>query len=111
LGANDMLRGLPPRETRAALDAALTELEARDMRLVVAGMVAAPNLGPDYARQYNPMFRDLARTHGAVLHPFFLEGIAGNRALNQPDGIHPNFQGVKQVVQGIAPRVLEALEG
>lgn len=108
LGANDMLRGLPPRETRAALDAILAELRRRDIDVIVAGMVAAPNLGPDYARVYNPMFADLARTHGATLHPFFLEGVAGQRALNQGDGIHPNFQGVKIMVQGIAPRVIEA---
>lgn len=109
LGANDMLRGLPPQQTRAALDAILTELKGRDMRLLVAGMVAAPNLGPDYARPYNALFAELARKHGAVLHPFFLDGVAGERALNQPDGIHPNVQGVKMMVAGITPRVIEAL--
>lgn len=109
LGANDMLRGLPPQQTRAELDAILAELDRRDTRLLLAGMVAAPNLGPDYARSYNAMFADLARAHGAVLHPFFLDGVAGERAFNQPDGIHPNVQGVKTMVAAITPRVIEAL--
>lgn len=109
LGANDMLRGLPVAQTRRALDAILTELKRREVRPLVAGMVAAPNLGPDYARAYNPMFADLAHAHGATLHPFFLDGVAGNRSLNQADGIHPNFQGVKRMVTAITPRVIEAL--
>lgn len=109
LGANDMLRGLPPARTRAALDAILTELERREVKPLVAGMIAAPNLGPDYARGFNPMFAELARAHGAAFHPFLLEGVAGDRTLNQPDGLHPNFQGVKRMVSAITPRVIEAL--
>jgi len=109
LGANDMLRGLPPEQTRAELDAILTALKRRNMKLVVAGMVAAPNLGPDFARTFNAIYPDLARKHGAVLQPFFLEGIAGDRGLNQPDGIHPNFAGVKRMVLAIAPHVTEAI--
>jgi len=109
LGANDMLRGLPPAQTRAELDAILAELKGRGIRLLVSGMVAAPNLGPDFARAFNPIYPDLARRHGATLQPFFLEGVAGDRALNQPDGIHPSFPGVKRMVLGIAPKVIEAL--
>jgi acyl-CoA thioesterase-1 len=109
LGANDMLRGLPPAQTRAALDAILTELERREVKMLVAGMIAAPNLGADYARAFNPMFGELARAHGAAFQPFFLDGVAGDRALNQPDGLHPNFQGVKRMVSAITPRVIEAL--
>jgi acyl-CoA thioesterase I len=109
LGANDMLRGLPASQTREALDAILAELTRRGVKLLVGGMIAAPNLGRDYARAYNPMFGELARAHGATLHPFFLDGVAGNRALNQADGIHPNFQGVKRIVSAITPRVIEAL--
>jgi acyl-CoA thioesterase-1 len=109
LGANDMLRGLPVAQTRSALDAILTELERREVKMLLAGMIAAPNLGPDYAREFNPMFGELARAHGAAFHPFFLEGIAGDRALNQADGLHPNFQGVKRMVSAITPRVIEAL--
>jgi acyl-CoA thioesterase-1 len=109
LGANDMLRGLPPQQTRAELDAILAELKRRNIRLLISGMVAAPNLGADYARSFNTIYPDLARAHGATLQPFFLEGVAGDRGLNQPDGIHPNLEGVKRMVLGIAPRVSAAL--
>lgn len=107
LGANDMLRGLPPAQTREALDAILAELKRRGVRLVVAGMVAAPNLGPDFAGRFNAIYPQLARTHGARLYPFFLQNVAGQRALNQADGIHPNFAGVKRMVAGIAPALVE----
>ena len=109
LGANDMLRGLQPSETRAALDAILTELQGRNVRLLVAGMVAAPNLGRDFAARFNPIYPQLARAHRAALYPFFLEGIAGQRELNQADGIHPNFHGVKRLVMRISPSVKLAL--
>jgi acyl-CoA thioesterase-1 len=109
LGANDMLRGLPPEQTRQALDAILTELKARNVRLLLAGMVAAPNLGPDFARDFNAIFPAAARSHGAALYPFLLDGVAGRRQLNQPDGIHPNIAGVKKMVLGIAPKVIAAL--
>lgn len=109
LGANDMLRGLPVAQTRAALDAILAELARREVKLLVAGMIAAPSLGPDYARAYNPIFAELARAHGAAFHPFLLEGIAGARTLNQADGLHPNFQGVKRMVSAMTPRVIQAL--
>jgi acyl-CoA thioesterase-1 len=109
LGGNDMLRGLPPGQTRQELDAILTDLKGRGVKLLVSGMVAAPNLGPDYAASFNAIYPELARKHGATLQPFFLEGVAGDRTLNQPDGIHPNFSGVKLMVMGIAPRVVEAL--
>jgi acyl-CoA thioesterase-1 len=104
-----MLRGLPPQQTRAELDAILGELKRRNVRLLLSGMIAAPNLGPDYARAFNSIYPDLARKHGATLQPFFLEGVAGDRALNQQDGIHPSFVGVKRMVLAIAPKVAEAL--
>lgn len=109
LGANDMLRGLPPAQTRAELDAIMAELKRRNIRLLLSGMVAAPNLGPDYARAFNPIYPELARKHGATLQPFFLQGVAGDQSLNQPDRIHPNFAGVKKMVLAIAPKVREAL--
>ena len=108
LGANDMLRGLAPEETRRELDAILSELKRRNIRLLVAGMVAAPNLGPDYAARFNAIYPELARTNAAALHPFFLDGVAGQRGLNQPDGLHPNFAGVKEMVMRIAPSVMQA---
>ena len=109
LGANDMLRGLDPAQTRADLDAILTELKRRDIRVLLSGMVASPNLGEDYAARFNAIYPELAARHGAILHPFFLDGVAGDRTLNQPDGLHPNFAGIRKMVMGIAPKVMEAL--
>lgn len=109
LGANDMLRGLPPAQTRADLDSIMAELKRRDIPVLVAGMLAAPNLGPRYGAEYNRIFPDLARRHGAILYPFFLAGVAGNPALALPDRMHPNFQGIKRMVSGITPTVLRAL--
>ncbi|HEY0112502.1 MAG TPA: arylesterase [Allosphingosinicella sp.] len=109
LGANDMLRGMPPRQTREDLDAILAEFKRRDIPVVVAGMLAPPNLGARFVSDYNSIFPDLARKYGAPLYPFFLAGVAGNPALNLPDRVHPNFQGIKRMVSGIAPTVLRAL--
>ena len=109
LGANDMLRGYPPSQTRADLDAILAEFKRRDIPVLVAGMLAPPNLGLRYMQDYNSIFPDLARKYNAPLYPFFLAGVAGNPALNLPDRVHPNFQGIKRMVSGIAPTVLKAL--
>jgi acyl-CoA thioesterase-1 len=109
LGANDMLRGLPPKQTRADLDAIVTELKRRGIPVLIAGMLAAPNLGSRYMAEYNSIFPDLARAHGATLYPFFLAGVVGNPALALPDRVHPNFQGIKKMVSGITPTVLRAL--
>ena len=72
-------------------------------------MVAAPNLGPDYAAKFNSIFPDLAKQYGAPLYPFFLDGVVTDGALMLPDGIHPNKQGVAKVVVGIEPVVASAL--
>jgi acyl-CoA thioesterase-1 len=109
LGANDMLRGLPPEQTRADLDAIVTELDRRGIKVLIAGMLAAPNLGSRYMAPYNPIFPDLARKHGAAFYPFFLAGVAGNPSLALADRVHPNFQGIKKMVSGITPTVLRAL--
>jgi len=109
LGANDMLRGLPPAQTRAHLDSIVAELRRRGIAVLIAGMRSAPNLGPDYRRDYEAIFPDLARRHKAALYPFFLAGVAGDPALALPDRLHPNFQGIKVMVAGITPAVLKAL--
>ena len=109
LGANDMLRGLPPAQTRADLDAILAELTRRGIPVLIAGMRAAPNLGPDFRADYEAIFPGLARKYGAALYPFFLAGVAGEAALALPDRMHPNFQGIKRMVSGITPAVLKAL--
>ena len=109
LGANDMLRGLPVAQARANLDQVLTELARRRIPVLLVGMRAAPNLGPDYARAFEGMYPALARAHRVPLYPFFLDGVAANRALIQPDGLHPNARGVGIVVRRMLPAVRAAL--
>ena len=109
LGANDMLRGLPVAQARANLDWILAELGRRRIPVLLVGMRAAPNLGPDYARAFEGMYPALARAHRVPLYPFFLDGVAANRALIQPDGLHPNARGVAIVVRRMLPAVRGAL--
>lgn len=109
LGANDMLRGMDPRQAEANLDAILAELRKRNVRILLAGMIAAPNLGQDYARQFNPIYARLAAKHKATLYPFFLQGVVGDRSLQIGDAIHPNERGVSVIVRGIAPQVRRLL--
>jgi acyl-CoA thioesterase-1 len=109
LGANDMLRGVDPRVTQENLDAILAELDRQGIPVLVAGMLAAPNLGPDYRQRYEAIFPTLARKYDAELYPFILQGVVGNRALLLGDGVHPNFEGIKRMVTGILPTVQRAL--
>jgi acyl-CoA thioesterase I len=109
LGANDMLRGLDPALTRANLDAILTELERRRIKVVLAGMRAAPNLDPSYIAAFERIFPALAARHRAALYPFFLDGVAGQRGMVQGDGLHPTFTGIKTIVTRIVPMVKAAL--
>lgn len=111
LGANDMLRGLSPRATRANLEAILTELKKRDIPTMLTGMVAAPNMGTDYAAAFNPIYPELAEEFGVPLYPFFLEGVIGNRALLLPDSMHPNDRGVDAIVSRVSPLIAAGLEG
>lgn len=108
LGANDALRGQPPERTRENLTAIVSRLRGRGVPVLVAGMLAPPNLGPDYAARYDPLFAEVAAENGALFYPFFLEGVAGNAALNQRDGMHPTAQGIEIITAGILPSV-EAL--
>jgi acyl-CoA thioesterase-1 len=110
LGANDTLRGVDPAETRKAIDAIVGRLSERGLPVLVAGMLAAPNLGPDYKAAYDSIFPDIAKAYDAVLYPFFLDGVAADPALNQPDGIHPTAEGVDIVVERILPSVEALLE-
>ena len=109
LGANDMLRGLPVAQARANLDIILTELKRRRIPVLLAGMRAAPNLDPDYIRAFEGMYPALAAKHRVPLYPFFLDGVAANRALIQRDGLHPNARGVNVIVTRITPAVRRAL--
>lgn len=109
LGANDMLRGVPPSATEKNLDLILRELKRRDIRVLFVGMRAAPNLGAAYTRGFESMFPRLAHRHAVPLYPFFLEGVAGDQALFQADGRHPNARGVEIIVRRILPAVRSAL--
>jgi len=109
LGANDALRGVAPEVTRAALDAILRRLEERHIAVLLAGMRAPPNMGPDYVRAFDGIFPELAGRHDVVFYPFFLDGVAADRALNQPDGLHPTVQGIEAIVQRILPKAEELI--
>ena len=105
LGANDALRGLDPAVTRAALTDIVKRLKARGLAVMLCGMVAPPNYGSDYAARFNTIYPDLAREFDVPLYPFFLAGVAGDRSLNQADGIHPTAAGVDIIVNGMLPTV------
>lgn len=110
LGGNDMLRGIDPKETRANLTAICDELKRRGIPTLLTGMVAAPNMGRDYADQFNPIYPDLAKSYGATLYPFFLDGVVTDQKLMLPDHIHPNPAGIEAIVAKVAPLVAEALQ-
>ncbi len=109
LGANDALRGQPPAETRANLDAILTRLEAKNLPVLIAGMRSPENWGSAYRDQFNAIFTDLAAKHGAILYPFFLDGVATDPKLNLSDGLHPNTHGIAIIVKRILPKVEELI--
>jgi acyl-CoA thioesterase I len=107
LGANDALRGIDPKITRAALDGLLRRLQERGIAVLLAGMRAPPNMGPEFTSAFDAIFPELAARHEVVFYPFFLDGVAADRALNQGDGMHPNAAGIDVIVQRITPKVKE----
>jgi acyl-CoA thioesterase-1 len=109
LGANDALRGLPPKKARANLEKIIARLRERNIEVLLAGMIAPKNMGSDYEREYNPIFRDLATKYGLVYYPFFLDGVAMDASLNLSDGLHPTGKGVARIVERIMPSVEELL--
>lgn len=111
LGANDMLRGIPPDVTESNLDAMLSRLKERNIPVLLAGMLAAPNLGPDYGAAFNALYPRLAEKYGVPLYPFFLEGVAADPKLLLEDGMHPNAAGIDRMVQGILPMVESIVAG
>ena len=108
LGGNDMLQGVDPKTVRANLEAIIASLKARDIPVLLAGMKAPPQYGA-YAAEFDRIFSDLARQDDVPAYPFLLEGVALDRRYNQPDGIHPNAQGVRIIADGLAPVVAAAL--
>lgn len=109
LGANDMLRGIDPAIPRDALDKIVTRLKQRNIPVLLAGMRAAPNLGGRYSDDFESIYQDLAKRHNLTLYPFFLDGVAGDRNLLLPDGMHPNPVGVQMMVSKILPTVEQFL--
>jgi acyl-CoA thioesterase-1 len=109
LGGNDGLRGIDPRDTEANLTAILDTLREKHVRVLLTGMLAPPNLGGDYDRAFSAVFARLGKRPGILFDPFFLEGVAGDPALNQADRIHPNPEGVRREVARLLPLVEKLL--
>ena len=110
LGANDMLRGIGPEITEANIDEMIGKLKARGIGVLLAGMRAAPNLGPDYQQAFDGIYPRLAEKHNVPLYPFFLDSVAAEASLLLDDGMHPNAAGVDRIVEGILPSVEAALK-
>ncbi len=109
LGGNDMLRAIDPAQTEANLSAILADLKKRGIPVLLAGMLAAPNMGKAYQTRFDAVYPKLARQYGIKLYPFFLNGVTANRTLLLKDGLHPTGKGVSVVVAGILPQVKRAL--
>lgn len=109
LGANDALRGIDPSVTRASLDGIMSNLSDRGLPVLLAGMIAPPNMGEAYGEAFNPIYADLAETYDSVLYPFFLDGVASVPELNLSDGIHPTAEGIALIVERIMPYVEDLL--
>ena len=107
LGANDALRGIPVEVTRKNLQSIVEKLKESGVEVLLAGMLAPPNMGADYGTAFSQLYRDIATHHEILFYPFFLEGVAANPDLNQPDGIHPTAEGVEIIAENFAPIALE----
>lgn len=110
LGANDMLRGLDPRLTRDNLDAIIAKTQAAGVEIILAGMLAPPNLGADYKAAFDAIYPGLAKAHNLLFMPFLLQDVAQNSDLNQADGLHPNGDGVAVMVRNLLPYVMQAMD-
>jgi acyl-CoA thioesterase-1 len=110
LGANDGLRGLPLDQTEKNLQAIIDKMKTKNpaVKIIVAGMMVPPNMGPDYTTKFQKIFPDLAKKNKAALIPFILQDVAGNEKLNNADGIHPNVEGHKIVAKTVL-KILEPL--
>lgn len=109
LGANDMLRGLPPAETEANLDKILSILKKHKSKIILSGMYAAPNLGPVYGAQFNAIYPRLAKRHGATLDAFYMAGVHDRPQFLLKDKMHPNAQGTEMIAKRLAPIVARLL--
>jgi acyl-CoA thioesterase-1 len=105
LGANDMLRGQPPATAKANLDAMITAFKAKGARVLLAGMLAQPNLGAAYTKEFNALYPALAKKHQVAFYPFFMDGVAAVPGMQLSDGMHPTPKGVKVIVGKMLPIV------
>jgi acyl-CoA thioesterase-1 len=110
LGANDMLRGQPPATAKANLDAMIKDFKTRGIRVLLAGMLAQPNLGAAYTREFNALYPALATSNKVTLYPFFMDGVAAVPGLQLADGLHPTARGVTIIVNKMLPTVLRELD-
>ena len=110
LGANDALRGVSPEIAAKNLDLILQKLKTRGQAILLAGMIAPPNMGGQYAKAFDPIYPELSKKYGVPLYPFFLDGVAAKPGLNQDDAMHPNAKGVAIIVARMLPMVTEALD-
>jgi acyl-CoA thioesterase-1 len=109
-GANDGLRGIDPGILKDNLEQLVAILKAHQVHVILAGMRMLPNMGPEYVQAFERVYQQVASAHNVTLIPFFLEGVAGKTALNQPDGIHPTAQGYARIVGTIYPYVVQAVK-
>lgn len=110
LGPNDALRGIDPALTRQNLEAIILEMHERGIKVLLAGALSPPNMGPDYAAAFNPIYPELAAKHGILLYPFFLDGVAAQPKLNLSDGMHPTVEGIGIIVDAILPSVEKLID-
>ena len=109
LGANDALRGLDVAQTETALNGIMVKAQLRTLPVLILGMKAPPNMGPEYVARFDGLYPRLAEKYQALLYPFYLDGVAANGSLNQSDGIHPNGRGVDVIVSKVMPSVEELI--
>ena len=110
LGANDALRGLPPKTTAENLDNMVSQLLDRNIKVLLVGILAPPNMGEDYAAAFNPIYASLAEKHDIPLYPFFLDGVITVEGMTLADGMHPSEAGVDVMVEKILPEVERLIE-
>ena len=109
-GANDGLRGLDPNLLQSNLDLLVSTLRASNIQVILAGMLMLPNLGPDYTQAFAEIYPRIAEKHGVIFIPFFLDGVAGQPHLNQPDRLHPTAEGYARIVETVYPYVITAIQ-
>lgn len=110
-GANDGLRGIDPAETRKNIDETIRILKQKNVIVVLAGMQMVRNLGRRFTKDFADIYPAMAKKHGLILVPFFLQGVAGDPSLNQPDGLHPTAAGYRIITNTVYPFARKAIEG